>query len=38
MLAADDGFYLPASEAGGIWIHADPDDASRTLYVEAWAD
>jgi hypothetical protein len=38
MLAADDGFYLPASDAGGIWIHADPDDASRTLYVEAWAD
>jgi len=38
MQATDDGFYLPASEAGGIWIHADPDDATRTLYVEAWAD
>jgi hypothetical protein len=38
MLAADDGFYLASSEAGGIWVHADPDDAARTLYVEAWAD
>jgi hypothetical protein len=38
MLASDDGFYLPSSDAGGIWIHADPDDATRTLYVEAWAD
>ena len=38
MLTADDGFYLPANDAGGIWIHADPDDAGRTLYVEAWAD
>lgn len=38
MLAADDGFYLPNADAGGIWIHADPDDAERTLYVEAWAD
>ena len=38
MLAADDGLYLPSSDAGGIWIHADPDDATRTLYVEAWAD
>lgn len=38
MQATDDGFYLPSSDAGGIWIHADPDDAARTLYVEAWAD
>lgn len=38
MRATDDGFYLPATDAGGIWIHADPDDAGRTLYVEAWAD
>ena len=38
MLAADDGFYLPNADAGGIWIHADPDDVTRTLYVEAWAD
>lgn len=38
MVEADAGFYLPREEAGGIWIHADPDDATRTLYVEAWAD
>jgi len=38
MLEADDGLYLPTSDAGGIWIHVDPDDATRTLYVEAWAD
>ncbi|MGR4875074.1 hypothetical protein [Pseudoxanthomonas sp. LARHCG66] len=38
MLKADDGLYLPAGDTGGIWIHADPDDATRTLYVEAWAD
>lgn len=38
MVEADAGFYLPRDEAGGIWIHADPDDATRTLYVEAWAD
>jgi hypothetical protein len=38
MLAAGDGFYLASSDAGGIWVHADPDDATRTLYVEAWAD
>lgn len=38
MLEADDGLYLPTGEAGGIWIHADPEDAGRTLYVEAWAD
>ncbi|CAN4278271.1 hypothetical protein LJR125_001134 [Pseudoxanthomonas sp. LjRoot125] len=38
MVEADAGFYLPHDEVGGIWIHADPDDATRTLYVEAWAD
>lgn len=38
MIEADAGFYLPRDETGGIWIHADPDDANRTLYVEAWAD
>ncbi|MDR7067829.1 hypothetical protein J2X02_000646 [Pseudoxanthomonas japonensis] len=38
MLQADDGYYLPAGDAGGIWIHADSEDAGRTLYVEAWAD
>lgn len=38
MLQADDGYFLPAGDAGGIWIHADSDDATRTLYVEAWAD
>lgn len=38
MLEADDGLYLPTSDAGGIWIHVDPDDATRTLYVESWAD
>lgn len=38
MLEAEDGLYLPAGDAGGIWIHADPDDDTRTLYVEAWAD
>ena len=30
--------YLETSGMGGIWIHADPDDASRTIYSEAWAD
>ena len=38
MLQADDGYYLPAGDAGGVWIHADNDDSTRTLYVEAWAD
>lgn len=38
MLEAEDGLYLPAGDAGGIWIHADPEDDTRTLYVEAWAD
>ena len=38
MLATGDGFHLATSEAGGIWVHPDPDDAARTLYVEAWAD
>lgn len=38
MLEADDGLFLSTSPAGGIWIHADPEDASRTVYVEAWAD
>lgn len=38
MLATGDGFHLPTSEAGGIWVHPDHDDAARTLYVEAWAD
>jgi len=32
------GLYLMVDEISGIWIHADPDDARRTVYAEAWAD
>ena len=38
MVDTGDGLYLAASDTAGQWIHADPDDADRTLYVEAWAD
>lgn len=35
---SDDALYLRMDEISGIWIHADPDDASRTIYAEGWAD
>ncbi|GGD36055.1 hypothetical protein [Pseudoxanthomonas indica] len=38
MTESADQLYLETNEVGGIWIHADPDDASRTIYSEAWAD
>lgn len=38
MQALDDSLYLPTGEIGGIWVHRDPDDPGRTLYVESWAD
>ena len=25
-------------DTSGQWIHADPDPAGQTLYIEAWAD
>lgn len=34
----EQGLYLESSEIGGIWVHADPDDAHRTVYAEAWSD
>lgn len=34
----EQGLYLESSEIGGIWVHADPDDAQRTVYAEAWSD
>lgn len=38
MIESADQLYLETNDVGGIWIHADPDDASRTIYSEAWAD
>lgn len=38
MHASDGELYLELNEISGLWIHADPDDATRTIYAEAWAD
>lgn len=38
MEESDGALYLRVDEISGIWIHADPDDASRTIYAEGWAD
>ena len=38
MQASPEQLYLETSGMGGIWIYADPDDASRTIYSEAWAE
>lgn len=38
MEESEGALYLRVDEISGIWIHADPDDASRTIYAEGWAD
>ena len=38
MVDTGDGLYLATGDTSGQWIHADPDHAGQTLYVEAWAD
>nr|WP_295377508.1 hypothetical protein [Pseudoxanthomonas sp.] len=38
MEESEDALYLRMDEISGIWIHADPDDAARTIYAEGWAD
>lgn len=30
--------YMEMNLLGGIWIHADAEDSTRTVYAEAWAD
>lgn len=38
MQPSPEQLYLETNGMGGIWIHADPDDPSRTIYSEAWAE
>jgi len=38
MEESEGALYLRVDEISGIWIHADPDDAARTIYAEGWAD
>jgi len=38
MEESEGALYLRVDEISGIWIHADPDEAGRTIYAEGWAD
>lgn len=38
MLETPGQLYMETSLMGGVWIHADPTDASRTVFAEAWTD
>jgi hypothetical protein len=38
VIARPDGLYQQLDEITGIWVHPDPDEASVTIYAEAWSD